>query len=74
MQSPPISGSASVFGELTSGRFVTLGRSDLSRLQFERIKSTTEVIFGNEIAGLQEDTDSVQVQFKRGAGRHIATS
>src|SRR5271168_3941819 len=29
-----------VFRELTGGRFVTLGRSDLSRLLFEKIKDT----------------------------------
>ncbi|MGI8570788.1 MAG: hypothetical protein ACR2KT_17955 [Methylocella sp.] len=31
-----------VFGELTDGRYVTLGRSDLSRLLFEKVKGTTE--------------------------------
>jgi 2-polyprenyl-6-methoxyphenol hydroxylase-like FAD-dependent oxidoreductase len=38
-----------VFRELTGGRFVTLGRSDLSRLLFEKIKGTTDVLFGDEI-------------------------
>jgi 2-polyprenyl-6-methoxyphenol hydroxylase-like FAD-dependent oxidoreductase len=60
-----------VFRELTGGRFVTLGRSDLSRLLFEKIKRTTEVIFGNEIIGLQETADGVQVQFKRGGERRF---
>jgi hypothetical protein len=41
-----------VFAELTGGRFVTLGRSDLSRLLFEKVKGTTEIIFGDEIIGL----------------------
>ena len=40
------------------GRYVTVGRSDLSRLLFEKIKGTTEVIFGDEIVGLQERDDS----------------
>ena len=53
-----------VFRELTGGRFVTLGRSDLSRLLFGKIRGTTEVIFGDEIAGLREGADCVQVQFK----------
>ena len=35
-----------VFRELTGGRYVTLARSDLSRLLFEKIKDATEVIFG----------------------------
>jgi 2-polyprenyl-6-methoxyphenol hydroxylase-like FAD-dependent oxidoreductase len=60
-----------VFDELTGGRYVTLGRSDLSRLLFEKVESTTEVIFGNEIVGLQEQADYVQVQFKRGGERRF---
>lgn len=44
-----------IFRELTGGRFVTLGRSDLSRLLFEKIRGTTEVIFGDKIVGLHED-------------------
>lgn len=58
-----------VFRELTGGRFVTLGRSELSRLLFEKIKGTTEVIFGDEIVGLQERADGMQVQFKHAGSR-----
>ncbi len=58
-----------VFRELTGGRYVTLGRSDLSRLLFETIKDTTDVIFGDEVVGLTERTDSVQVRFKHAAER-----
>jgi 2-polyprenyl-6-methoxyphenol hydroxylase-like FAD-dependent oxidoreductase len=60
-----------VFRDLTGGHFVTLGRSDLSQLLFEKIKGTTEVIFGNEIVGLQERTDCVQVQFKQSGKRRF---
>ena len=61
-----------VFRELTGGRFVTLGRSDLSLLLFEKIKGTTEVIFGDEIVSLEEHTDSVRVQLeKAGMRRHL---
>ena len=60
-----------IFHELTGGRFVTLGRSDLSRLLFEKIKDTTEVIFGNEISSLQERTDYVAVQFRHGKERRF---
>jgi 2-polyprenyl-6-methoxyphenol hydroxylase-like FAD-dependent oxidoreductase len=60
-----------VFGELTDGRYVTVGRSDLSRLLFEKIKDTTEVIFDNEIVGLQEQPDCMQVQFCRGPPRRF---
>ena len=60
-----------VFGELTGGRYVTLARSDLSRLLFEKVKGTTEVIFDNEIVGLQEQADCVQVRFKHGGERRF---
>ena len=60
-----------VFRELTGGRFVTLGRSDLSRLLFDKIKDATEVIFGDEIVGLQEHADCVQVQFRHGSERRF---
>src|SRR6516165_5336041 len=53
-----------VFRELTGGRYVTIGRSDLSRLLFETIKNDTEIVFGDEVIGLQEQPDSVQVKFK----------
>src|SRR6516162_10281023 len=43
----------SVFRELTGSRFVTVGRSDLSRLLFDKIKGTMEVLFGDEIIGLK---------------------
>jgi 2-polyprenyl-6-methoxyphenol hydroxylase-like FAD-dependent oxidoreductase len=53
-----------VFDELTGGRYVTLGRSDLSKLLFETTKGRTEAIFGDEIVGLREEPDQVRVQFK----------
>jgi 2-polyprenyl-6-methoxyphenol hydroxylase-like FAD-dependent oxidoreductase len=58
-----------VFAELTGGRFVTLPRSDLSRLLFERVKGCTECIFGDEIVELQEETDGVWVRFKQAGVR-----
>lgn len=60
-----------VFTELTDGRFVTLGRSDLSRLLFERVRDRIEVIFGDEIVGLQEHSSGVRVQIKRGGEREF---
>ncbi len=60
-----------VFNELTAGRYVTLARSDLSRLLFDQVKDRTEVIFDDEVAGLQEQTDGVQVQFKHGGARRF---
>ncbi len=53
-----------VFRELTGGRYVTLARSDLSRLLFQKINDTTEIIFDDEILGLQEQSDGVLVNSK----------
>jgi len=61
----------SVFHELTGGRFVTLGRGDLSRLLFKKIKGTTDVLFGDEIVGLEEDANGVRVQFKHADERQF---
>jgi 2-polyprenyl-6-methoxyphenol hydroxylase-like FAD-dependent oxidoreductase len=46
-----------------------LRRSDLSRLLFEKIRGGTEVIFGDEILGLQQHADRVQVRFQYGNER-----
>jgi 2-polyprenyl-6-methoxyphenol hydroxylase-like FAD-dependent oxidoreductase len=61
----------SVFRELTGGRFVTLGRGDLSRLLFKNIKGTTDVLFGDEIVSLKEDANGVRVQFKHADERQF---
>jgi 2-polyprenyl-6-methoxyphenol hydroxylase-like FAD-dependent oxidoreductase len=60
-----------VLRKLTGGRFVTVGRSDLSRLLFEKIKNDTEVIFGDEVVGLQQQPECVQVGFKHGKQRQF---
>ena len=60
-----------VFDELTGGRFVTLGRSDLSRLLLKKIEDTTEIIFGDAIVDLREHADHVEVKFKHAADRRF---
>ena len=60
-----------VFEELTHGRYVTIRRSDLSRLLFERIEHSTEVIFGSEILGLEERDDGVEAQLRNGGTRRF---
>ena len=61
----------SVFDELTNGRFVTLARSGLSRLLFEKARAGTETLFDDEIADLREQDDAVQVRFKRAGERRF---
>ena len=60
-----------VFEELTGGRYVTLRRSDLSRLLFATVRDATEVIFDDEIIGLQDGADGVHVQFERDGERRF---
>ncbi|WP_240544055.1 FAD-dependent monooxygenase [Bradyrhizobium canariense] len=59
-----------VFSELTNGRYVTLQRSDLSRMLFERA-SGVEAIFGDEIILVEEKPDCVKVQLKHGGERRF---
>src|SRR5215467_1059588 len=62
---------ADVFRELTNGRYVTLGRSELSHLLFEKVTGTSEVMFGNEILDLEDREDGARVQFKHGHARQF---
>jgi 2-polyprenyl-6-methoxyphenol hydroxylase-like FAD-dependent oxidoreductase len=61
-----------VFRELTGGRFVSLGRSDLSQLLFEKVSGATETIFGDEVVSLHEHSDAVEVQFRNGQTRRFS--
>ncbi|HEV2560753.1 MAG TPA: FAD-binding domain [Rhizomicrobium sp.] len=61
----------SVFDELTGGRFVTVPRSGLSRLLFEKAQNSTETLFDDEIYELREQGDSVQVRFKHAGKRRF---
>ena len=60
-----------VFVELTGGRYVTVGRSALSRLLFETVKDDTETIFGDEIVALDERHSHVAVRLKSGGERQF---
>jgi len=61
----------SVFNQLTGGRYVTLARSDLSRLLYEKIADDVEVLFGEEIAELQDEADCVRVRLRQGGERRF---
>lgn len=60
-----------VFNELTGGRYVTLARSDLSRLLYDEIRSSAEIIFDDEIVALEEQPECVRVQLQRGGERRF---
>ena len=57
--------------ELTGGRYVTLPRSELSRLLVKKIGSGAEIIFGDEICGLDDRADGVEVQLKHAGKRRF---
>src|SRR5215469_16319640 len=52
-----------VLNELTGGRYVTLARSDLSRLLFKLIEHRCEVLLGEEIVALGPAGDGLDVEF-----------
>lgn len=61
----------SAFQELTGGRFVTLARSDLSRVLYDAIKDQSEVIFGDEITALRDGPKGVGVSFAKADSRRF---
>ena len=60
-----------VFRELTGGRYITLGRSDLSKLIYDRISRSCEIIFGDSITSLRQAHDEVHVEFEHGSKRRF---
>ena len=61
----------SVFTELTGGRYVTIARSELSRLTFEKGADGVETLFGDEIVSLAEHAGHVVVHLKHGGQRRF---
>jgi 2-polyprenyl-6-methoxyphenol hydroxylase-like FAD-dependent oxidoreductase len=58
-----------VFLELTGGRYVTVGRSALSQLLFNKASRDIETIFGDEIAEIDDRQTQVTVRLQSGAER-----
>ena len=68
----PVAGfGTEVFSELTGGRYVTLQRSDLSRLLFEKLNGQVESIFGDTMVSLEDQGDCVRVQFEQARERRF---
>jgi 2-polyprenyl-6-methoxyphenol hydroxylase-like FAD-dependent oxidoreductase len=60
------------FDELTGGRFVTLARSDLSRVLLDAAAGLdSDVVFGDEITALRQDPEGVDVDLASGARRRF---
>ena len=60
-----------VFTELNGGRYITLRRSDLSRLLLESLNRQVERIFGDTMIALEEQKDCVLVQFEHADDRRF---
>jgi 2-polyprenyl-6-methoxyphenol hydroxylase-like FAD-dependent oxidoreductase len=59
------------FLELTGGRYVTVARSALSQLLFEKARDGTETIFGDEIVQMEDEQAHVAVRLKSGGERRF---
>jgi 2-polyprenyl-6-methoxyphenol hydroxylase-like FAD-dependent oxidoreductase len=62
---------ARVFATLTGGRYVSVARSDLSRLLYESIEGRCETIFGDSATALDETGDCVEVHFAHAPPRRF---
>ena len=60
-----------VFRKLTGGRYITLGRSDLSKLIYDRISGSCEIIFGDSITGLRQADGELHVEFEHSGERRF---
>lgn len=56
---------------ISGGRFVTIGRSDLSRAIYDAAYGEVEAIFGDTVCSLDDDGDRVRVEFEYSAPREF---
>jgi 2-polyprenyl-6-methoxyphenol hydroxylase-like FAD-dependent oxidoreductase len=57
--------SAKVFDRFTGGRFTSLPRSELAASLYGTIQDRVETVFGDSIAGIEENEREVRVRFER---------
>jgi 2-polyprenyl-6-methoxyphenol hydroxylase-like FAD-dependent oxidoreductase len=55
---------ASVFRDLLLGRYVSILRSDLSRLLYDALGENVRTVFGDSIAAIDQHADGVDVTFQ----------
>jgi 2-polyprenyl-6-methoxyphenol hydroxylase-like FAD-dependent oxidoreductase len=56
---------------ISGGRFVTIGRSDLSRAIHDAANGNVETVFGDTVTSLVEDAERMHVEFEHGAPREF---
>ena len=62
---------AEVFRSLTGGRYLSIARSELARLLYDRITNRCEVMFGDSVAGIDDDGAGVDVAFQNAPERRF---
>ncbi len=62
---------AEVFRNLTGGRYLSIARSELARLLYDRISDRCQVIFGDSVAGIDDDGAGVDVTFQHAPPRRF---
>lgn len=60
-----------IFHRLTSNRFTSLRRSDLSAIIYRAIEGKVETIFGDSVAGIEDNGHHVRVCFDHAAEREV---
>jgi 2-polyprenyl-6-methoxyphenol hydroxylase-like FAD-dependent oxidoreductase len=54
-----------IFRNMTSGRYISLPRSDLVKAIYRTIESRCEIVFDDSVPGIENTRDSVTVKFER---------
>jgi 2-polyprenyl-6-methoxyphenol hydroxylase-like FAD-dependent oxidoreductase len=62
---------ASTIRRALGNRFVSIPRGELAQILFERARSRCETVFGDTVAGVDEDAGGLNVRFERGGTRHF---
>jgi 2-polyprenyl-6-methoxyphenol hydroxylase-like FAD-dependent oxidoreductase len=62
---------AEVFRSLTGGRYLSMARSELARLLYDQIADRCEVMFGDSVAGIDDDGAGVDVAFQHAPERRF---
>ncbi len=60
-----------IFRKLSGGRFTSLPRGRLSAILHRHIRDRIEIIFGDTVAALHQDSSGVDVEFERSTARHF---
>jgi 2-polyprenyl-6-methoxyphenol hydroxylase-like FAD-dependent oxidoreductase len=60
-----------IFRQAAQGRYVTIPRGDLAKNIYRQIAGRCETVFGDSIAGMQQDAHGVDVTFERAPSRRF---